>query len=67
MYAQAAVKACAAGKGTLSRTSLREAFAKVKLSTSIFDAPISFTADGDLANAKFHIFKIENGKYVTVA
>ena len=67
MYGQAAVKACAAGKGTLTRAALRAAFAKVKLSSSIFGEPISFTASGDLANAKFHIFKIENGKYVTVA
>ena len=67
MYAQAAVKACAAGKGTLSRASLRAAFAQVKLASTIFGEPVSFTAKGDLAGAKFHIFKIENGKYVTVA
>ncbi len=67
MYAQAAVKACAAGKGTLTRASLRAAFAGIKLSSTILGEPVSFTANGDLAGAKFHIFKIENGKYVTVA
>ena len=67
MYAMAATKACAAGKGTLSRASLRAAFAKVSVPNSII-GPVSFTSSGDLAGAKFHIFKIENGgKYVTVA
>ncbi len=66
-YAQAATAACAAGKGTLTRASLRAAFAKVKLSSTILGQPLAFTANGDVAGAKFHIFKIENGKYVTVA
>ncbi len=66
-YAQAAVKACAAGNGTLTRASLRAAVAKVKLGSTILGEPVSFTANGDIAGAKFHIFKIENGKYVTVA
>jgi branched-chain amino acid transport system substrate-binding protein len=67
MYAMAAQKACSAGKGTLSRASLRAAFAKTSVPNSII-GPVSFTKTGDLAGAKFHIFKIENGgKYVTVA
>jgi branched-chain amino acid transport system substrate-binding protein len=67
MYAMAATKACAAGKGTLTRASLRAAFAKTKVPSSII-GPVSFTSSGDLAGAKFHIFKIENGgKYVTVS
>ena len=28
---------------------------------------MAFTANGDVAGAKFHIFKIVNGKYQTVA
>jgi branched-chain amino acid transport system substrate-binding protein len=68
MYATAAVKACGGStKGTISRASMRAAFAKVKLANTILGTPVSFTSSGDLANAKFHIFKIENGKYVTVA
>jgi hypothetical protein len=66
-YGDAATAACAAGKGTLTRASLRAAFAKTHLSSTILGQPLSFTADGDVAGAKFHIFKIENGKYVTVA
>jgi branched-chain amino acid transport system substrate-binding protein len=66
MYAQAATTACAAGHNTITRTSLRKAFAKVKLKTTILGTPISFTANGDLAGAKFHIFKIVNGQYQTV-
>jgi branched-chain amino acid transport system substrate-binding protein len=67
-YAAAATKACAAGKGTITRASLRAAFAKTDLRTTILGQPISFTPNGDVVGAKFHIFKIENGgKYVTVA
>jgi branched-chain amino acid transport system substrate-binding protein len=66
MYAQAAVKACSAGKGKISRTSLRKALAKVSLKSTILGTPIAFNAAGDLANAKFHIFKIVNGQYQTI-
>jgi len=65
MYATAITKACK--DGTISRTELRKAFAKVSLPTTILGTPIRFTANGDLAAAKFHIFKIVNGKYQTVA
>jgi branched-chain amino acid transport system substrate-binding protein len=67
MWATAATKACAAGKGTVSRASLRAAFAKVKIAHSILGTPVSFDKNGDIAGAKFHIFKIVGGKYVTVA
>ena len=29
--------------------------------------PIKLTAAGDVAGAKFHIFKVIKGKYVTIA
>jgi branched-chain amino acid transport system substrate-binding protein len=68
MYATAIQRACLAGKGTLTRASLRAAIAKVKLRTTILGQPVSFTPNGDVVGAKFHIFKIESGgKYVTVA
>jgi branched-chain amino acid transport system substrate-binding protein len=67
MYAMAATKACATGKGTLTRASLRQAFAKVHIGTSILGTPVAFTPNGDVVGAKFHIFKIVNGKYTTVA
>jgi branched-chain amino acid transport system substrate-binding protein len=66
MYAQAATAACKTGGNKISRTSLRKAFAKAKVPNSLLGTPISFTANGDLAGAKFHIFKITNGKYETV-
>lgn len=66
LYGQAATKACKAGKGKISRASLRKAFAKASLASTILGTPVKFTASGDLANAKFHIFKIVNGKYQTV-
>jgi branched-chain amino acid transport system substrate-binding protein len=67
MWATAVTKACTAGKGTITRASARAAFAKVKIAHSILGTPISFTKNGDVAGAKFHIFKIVGGKYVTVA
>lgn len=66
MYGVAATKACKTGKGKLSRTSLRKAFATVSLPVTILGTPIKFSAAGDLAGAAFHIFKIVNGKYETV-
>jgi branched-chain amino acid transport system substrate-binding protein len=64
MYALAATKACKDHK--ITRTELRKDFAKVALKSSILGTPIRFTANGDLAGAKFHIFKIVNGKYTTI-
>jgi branched-chain amino acid transport system substrate-binding protein len=65
VYAMAATTACKDGK--ITRTELRQDVAKVKLGTSILGAPMSFTANGDVAGAKFHVFKIVGGKYKTVA
>jgi branched-chain amino acid transport system substrate-binding protein len=64
-YANAVTKACKDNK--ITRAEVRKDLAKVKLSNTILGGPLSFTANGDVAGAKFHIFKIENGKYVTIA
>jgi branched-chain amino acid transport system substrate-binding protein len=64
MYANAVTKACKDGK--ISRAEVRADFAKVSLPNTILGNAVRFTANGDLAGAKFHIFKIVNGKYVTV-
>jgi len=64
-YATAVTKACKDNK--ITRAEVRKDFAKVSLSKTILGGPLSFTANGDVAGAKFHIFKIENGKYVTIA
>ncbi len=66
MYATAATRACTAGKGTITRASLRAAVAKTRLASTILGTPISFDGRGDLAGAKFHIFKIVEGQYRTV-
>src|SRR3954454_3849545 len=63
VFANAITKSCKDNK--ITRTELRKNLAKVKLSNSLI-GPIRFTTNGDVANAKFHIFKIENGKYVTI-
>jgi branched-chain amino acid transport system substrate-binding protein len=64
MYSSAITTACKDKK--ITRTELRKDFAKVSLKSTILGTPIRFTANGDLAGAKFHIFKITNGKYQTV-
>src|SRR4051794_5060100 len=64
MYANAITKACKDHK--ISRTEVRKDFAKVSLPSTILGTPIRFTANGDLAGAKFHIFKIVNGKCQTI-
>jgi branched-chain amino acid transport system substrate-binding protein len=63
VYANAITAACKDGK--ISRAELRKDVAKVSLKNSLI-GPIRFTARGDVANAKFHIFEIVNGKYRTV-
>jgi branched-chain amino acid transport system substrate-binding protein len=65
MYANAVTRACKDNK--ITRAEVRKDFAKVNLGSTILGTPIRFTANGDLAGAKFHIFKIVNGKYQTVA
>jgi branched-chain amino acid transport system substrate-binding protein len=62
-YSAAITAACKDGK--ITRTELRTKLAKVSLPKTII-GPIRFTANGDVAHTKFHIFKIENGKYVTI-
>jgi branched-chain amino acid transport system substrate-binding protein len=64
MYANAITKACK--NKTISRAELRTTFAKVSLKSTILGTPVRFNANGDLAGAKFHIFKIVGGKYQTV-
>jgi len=64
MYASAITKSCTDSK--ITRAELRKNFAKASLSSTILGTPIRFTANGDLAGAKFHIFKIVNGKYQTI-
>jgi branched-chain amino acid transport system substrate-binding protein len=64
MYATAITKACKDKK--ITRAEFRKGIAKVSLPSTILGTPIRFTANGDLAGAKFHIFKIVNGKYETV-
>jgi branched-chain amino acid transport system substrate-binding protein len=65
VYATAATSLCAKG-AKITRASMRAAVAKVHLASTII-GPMAFTANGDVAGAKFHIFKIVNGKYLTVA
>ena len=65
-YATAISNVCKNGD-TPTRENVRTELAKVSLDSTILGNPLSFTSNGDVSGAKFFIFKIENGKYVTVA
>jgi branched-chain amino acid transport system substrate-binding protein len=52
--------------GTATRAEVRREVARTKLKTSILNAPISFTKNGERRNAKFVIFEIRNGKPITI-
>jgi len=61
----AVFKSCKDGK--TSRAEVRRLIAKTKLKTTILGNPVAFTKNGDVAGARFYVFRIVNGKYVTVA
>jgi branched-chain amino acid transport system substrate-binding protein len=64
-YASAITASCRDNR--ITRAEVRRNLAKVKLAKTILGQPIRFTANGDVANAKFRIFKIgTDGKYQTV-
>jgi branched-chain amino acid transport system substrate-binding protein len=65
LYAQAIQKACA--DDNVSRAEVRALFAKGSLPRTILGSGLKFTRNGDIAGAKFFIFKIVNGNYKTVA
>jgi branched-chain amino acid transport system substrate-binding protein len=65
LYATAVTVACKDGK--ITRTELRRDLAKVRLASTILGGPMAFTANGDVAGAKFFVFKINGGKYSTVS
>lgn len=64
VYAQAISSLCAAHKH-VTRASVRAALARVDLKSTLI-GPIRFTKDGDVRNARFYVYKIVDGKYVTV-
>ena len=65
-YSEAIKAACKNGDAP-TRDNVRAEVPKVKLDNTLLGTGISFDSNGDVANAKFHIFKVENGKYVTLS
>jgi branched-chain amino acid transport system substrate-binding protein len=65
LYATAITAACKDGK--ITRTELRKALSKVRLASTILGGKMAFTPNGDVAGAKFFVFKIQDGKYTTVS
>ncbi|MBV8258486.1 MAG: branched-chain amino acid ABC transporter substrate-binding protein [Actinobacteria bacterium] len=67
MYATAIQQVCQK-TGTATRKAVRLQLAKTSLSSTILGTPMKFDANGDVAGAAFHIFKIQpDGSYKTVA
>ncbi len=60
-----AIKA-ACKDGKVSRGEVRKLIAKSSLKKTVLGVPIKFSKNGDVVGGKFFIFKIVNGKYVTV-
>jgi branched-chain amino acid transport system substrate-binding protein len=52
--------------GNASRAEVRLAIARTRLASSVLGMPIRFTARGDVVGARFFIFEIRDGRYVTV-
>jgi branched-chain amino acid transport system substrate-binding protein len=52
--------------GTATRAEVRRVIARTRLSSSVLGMPIRFTVLGDVIGARFFIFEIRNGQYVTV-
>jgi branched-chain amino acid transport system substrate-binding protein len=52
--------------GTATRAEVRRAIARTRLRTSVLGMPIRFTVLGDVVGARFFIFQIRDGRYVTV-
>ena len=65
-YAEAISSVCKAGNDRRATTCVRN-WPRSDLSDTLLGTPLSFTANGDVKGAKFFIFKIENGKYVTLS
>lgn len=64
VYATAISTLCASHQ-KVTRQSVRAAVARVNLKSSLL-GPIRFTRKGDVTKSRFRIYKIVNGKYVTV-
>ena len=62
LYAQAAAKAARTARARSRGPRCARRSPRQKLAKSILGTPMSFTANGDVAGAKFHIFKIVNGQ-----
>ncbi len=65
ILAEAITAACQNGSAT--RATVRAQIPKVDIMNALLGGTMQFTPNGDVKGAKFHIFKIENGKYVTVS
>jgi hypothetical protein len=57
-------RACRDGKAT--RAEVRTQLARTRLGASVLGMPVSFTRRGDLARARFFVYKVSNGNFVLV-
>jgi ABC-type branched-subunit amino acid transport system substrate-binding protein len=57
-------KACRDGRA--SRAEVRRLVASTRFHRTILGGPLSFTRNGDVAGARFSVYRIVNGRYVTI-
>lgn len=52
--------------GRVSRAEVRRQVARTRVARSILGTPLRFTPNGDVAGARFSVYRILNGRYVTI-
>jgi hypothetical protein len=57
-------RACKDGK--VSRAEVRKQITRTAIKKTILGAPMGFTRNGDVKGARFFIYQIRSGKYVSV-
>jgi len=52
--------------GTATRLEVRRQIARTRMRTTVLGTPLRFTLLGDVVPARFFVFQIRNGRYITV-
>jgi branched-chain amino acid transport system substrate-binding protein len=66
VVAGAMQRACGSGGGRPARDAVAREVRRTDLPTSILGRPLRFTPDGDLRDARFFIFRVEDGEFALV-
>jgi len=66
VVAGAMQRACGSGGGRPARDAVAREVRRTDLPTSILGRPLRFTPEGDLRDARFFIFRVEDGEFALV-